>query len=213
MHPMVLSNYIAKIDRTVEALRRHNMDAHRVNDRDELLELIRALVPVGATAASGGSMTLEQTGVIELLKNGGYDYYYRGRKDPATGEEIDAARRAFSCDWYFVSSNAITEDGYLYNVDGIANRTAAMLFGPKNVVVVAGCNKIVRDLDEAVKRVQYIAAPANAVRLERGTPCLSFGRCADCQSEQRICCDFVVMGQQRVKDRIKVLILPEELGF
>lgn len=213
MNEALRTHYQNKIERTVRALQRNRMDAHYVEDKDELLELLARLVPQGAKVASGGSATLDQTGVYRLLMEGGYDFYYRGRADQATGEPLDVYREAFRCDWYFTSANAITEEGELYNVDGASNRVAAMLYGPANVVVIAGANKIVRDRDAAAHRVQNTAAPANATRLERKTPCVPAGSCLDCRSEDRICCSTVVQGFQREPGRIKVFLLPEDLGF
>ena len=204
--------YEKKIERAVKALNANNMDAHFVQDREELLELVKRLVPKGATVASGGSMTLNETGVYDLLMGGDYDFYYRGRVG-GDGKPMDVFRQAFLCDWFFVSSNAITEDGYLYNTDGNANRVAAMAYGPTNVVVIAGANKIVRDLEEAEARMKAIAAPANCIRLEKKTPCTVTGQCMDCRGEDRICCTTVVQGFQRFKNRIKVFLLPEDLGY
>ena len=114
---------------------------------------------------------------------------------------------------YITSTNAVTENGELYNVDGRANRVAAMLYGPLSVVVIAGYNKIVRDLEEAEMRVKETAAPMNCVRLKRGTPCTVTGKCMDCNSEGRICADKVVMTRQMAKGRVKVILVAEELGY
>ena len=204
--------YMARLERTAKALCQNRMDARVVADREELLRLIRELMPKGSTVATGGSATLEETGINALLKSGDYDFYYRGRTDEK-GEPVDVFRAAFHCDWYLASANAVTEDGKLYNVDGNSNRVAALCYGPKNVIVVAGCNKVVRDLAEAEERVRSIAAPANCVRLEKKNPCTVAGRCADCRSESRICCNTLIQGFQREPGRIKVFLLPEELGF
>ena len=126
---------------------------------------------------------------------------------------------------YFTSTNAVTENGELYNVDGTGNRVAAIVYGPKSVVVVCGYNKIVRDLKEAEMRVKEIAAPANTIRLNKNTYCSKCGVCVSakdgestglakgCKSEDRICCSYLVSGYQRQKNRIKVIIVGEELGF
>ena len=123
-----------------------------------------------------------------------------------------------------MSSNAVTESGVLYNVDGNGNRVAALTFGPKSVIVVMGYNKIVKDLDEAVRRVKTVSAPANAVRLNCETYCRHTGVCVSlskehpemadgCRNSDRVCATYVVSGQQRVKDRIKVILVGEELGY
>ena len=156
-------------------------------------------------------MTLKETGVIDFLRNGSFNYLDR---DGLSGAELEKCfRDAFSADVYFSSSNAITENGELYNVDGTGNRVAAMLFGPEKVIVIAGCNKLVKDLDAADERVKAVAAPANAIRLDRNTPCTKTGRCADCRSEGRICANKVVFTRQTTPGRITVILVAEELGY
>ena len=112
-----------------------------------------------------------------------------------------------------MSSNAITEKGELYNVDGNGNRVAALIWGPKNVIIVAGYNKIVKDIDESRARIEEIAAPANATRLGCDTPCTKTGHCMNCASPKRICATTVITGWQRVQNRIKVILVGEELGY
>lgn len=203
---------MATLARVAKALTANRMEAQVVESPEKLLETLRTLLPKGATVASGGSMTLVETGVDALLRDGGYDFFYRGRLGE-DGQPLDVLRAAFSCDWYFSSTNAITEDGFLYNVDGNANRVAALCFGPRKVIVIAGYNKVVRDLPAAAERVRAIAAPANCIRLEKNTPCATTGRCMDCKSPDHICCDTVIHGFQRDPERIKVFLLAEDLGY
>ena len=212
MNPNLKAIYLARLERTAKALTQNRMEARVVASREELVEIVRGMMPKGASVATGGSATLEETGINALLQSGDYDFYFRGRTDEA-GQPVDVYRAAFSCDWYLASANAITEDGRLYNVDGNSNRVAALCYGPKHVIIIAGCNKIVRDIAEAEERVRSIAAPANCVRLGLQNPCTVTGRCADCHSATRVCCDTVIHGFQRDPDRIKVFLLPEELGF
>ena len=203
---------MATLERVAKALGENRMEARVVESREELLEILRGMLGKGDSIASGGSVTLEETGVKDLLSCGDYDFYARGRVDEA-GEPVDVFRAAFSCDWYFSSSNAITEDGQLYNVDGNANRVAALCYGPRKVVIVAGYNKIVRNLHAAAERVRAVAAPANCIRLEKKTPFSATGRCMDCKSPDHICCDTVIHGFQRDPDRIRVFLLPDDLGY
>ena len=202
-----------KMERTAEALRHNNMYCECVENCEEALDIITSLISEGDTVAVGGSMTLFESGVINLLRNGSYDFLDRYEEGLTKQEIADIYLKSFSADVYFSSSNAITEKGELYNVDGNGNRVAAMIYGPKSVIIVAGYNKIVRDIDEAKKRVKEIAAPSNAVRLGVGTPCAQTGRCVNCQSAGRICATGVTMGMQRQKDRIKVILIGEELGY
>ena len=214
----------AKIKKTMENLRRNNIKPFYVETKEEVLPLIRTLVKEGDTVSNGGSVTLKQTGVMDEIKSGTYNYLDRSREG-ITREEIERVyRETYSADVYFASSNAITESGYLYNVDGNSNRVSAILYGPKSVVLVCGYNKIVKDIDEAVTRVKTLAAPPNTVRLSCNTYCAEMGSCMSlnsdgaemcdgCHSEARICCNFVISAQQRHVDRIKVIIVGEELGY
>lgn len=206
------TNILHQLETTAKALCKNHMDTHVVEDLESLHRAIRELLPSGAVICSGGSMTLAESGVNQLLLEGDYDFYHRSRIDDA-GNPLDVYRKAFSCDWYFSSSNAITMDGKLYNVDGTGNRVAALSFGPKNVVIVAGYNKVVKDLAAAEERLKAFAAPANCVRLDRKTGCRQTGHCMDCHNDDRICCTAVIHDFQRDAGRIKVFLLPMELGY
>ncbi len=212
MNENLKKSIMLRLDSVAKALNKNRMDAIVVESKEDLLSEIKKLISKNDKIFSGGSETLKETGIIDMLNNDGYDYYYRGRSDK-NGEPIDVMREAFYGDWYFTSANAVTLDGQLYNVDGNANRVAAISYGPKNVVVVVGYNKIVKDIAEAVERVKAIAAPANCVRLEKNTGCAVTGHCTECKSEGRICCTYTLHGYQREAGRIKVFLLPEELGY
>lgn len=199
--------------RTIENMEKNNMKGYFVQNEEEAVNKISEIIKDGDTVTVGGSMTLFETGVIDFLRNGKYNFLDR-YKEGLTPEDIkDIYRKSFAADAYFTSSNAITEEGELYNVDGRGNRVAAMIYGPDKVIVVAGVNKIVKDLDEAIMRNREWAAPANAKRLNRKTPCAEVGYCMDCKSEERICSDYVVIKRQMVKDRIHVIIVNKDLGY
>lgn len=219
VHPPMASQLEMTLERTVRALRANRMDACWVHTKEEAVETVRSLLKEGSLIAAGGSMTLAECGVLEMVREGNYQYLNRETVAP---EEIPALyRKAFSADAYLMSSNAVTEQGELYNVDGNGNRVAALIFGPKDVIVVAGANKIVPDVPAAVQRVKRVAAPVNAMRLNQDTPCTACGTCAGikgglaagCRSEQRICCSYVVSGYQRVPNRIHVILVAENLGY
>lgn len=210
------------IEKTMQNLQKNNMQPFYAETAKDVVPLIQTLVKPGESVANGGSETLIQTGVIELLESGAYDFIDRRK---ATPENIrDCYVRAFGCDTYFCSSNAITEDGELYNVDGNSNRVACIVYGPKQVIIVAGRNKIVPDLDAAVTRVKTVAAPLNTMRLHCTTYCAKEGKCVSmlnsdpqlcegCTSDARICCNYVVSARQRHKNRIKVILVGENLGY
>ena len=202
-----------RIQRTMAALEKNNMKAYYAENRDELFDIVRGLVKNDKLITAGGSVTLEESGVKQMLMTE-FKGVYLDRSEGKTPEEVeDILHKAFVSDTFFASSNAVTEDGELYNVDGRGNRVSAMIYGPTQVVLIVGVNKIVRDMEEAVCRVEQVAAPKNTRRLNSGTPCEITGSCAHCRSRGRICCSYVRMAQQRVKDRIKVIIVNESLGY
>ena len=211
MNPFLNAVMEQAVQRTMEALRRNNMEPYYLATAAEVAPFVEAMLPTGCTVGCGGSMTLEETGVHALLAGGRYHYLDRSTTPPDRMEEL--FRQCFSADWYLTSANAITQQGELYNVDGNSNRVAAIAFGPRNVLVIAGVNKLVPDLAAADARVKAVAAPANALRLGRKTPCTVTGKCENCRSADRICCNTLISGQQRVPGRIKVLLVGEPLGF
>ena len=212
-----------RIEKTMEALRKNNMDAYYAETGAQARALALSLIPAGAVCASGGSVTLSETGIIDALKSGDYRYIDRSAAR-LTPEEREAAMiRAMTADFYLSSANAVTEEGSLYNVDGNSNRVSALLYGPKNVIIVAGVNKLVKNLDEAIRRVKTVSAPENCKRLGCDTYCFRTGECVSlrsdggmtdgCVSDARICCNYVVMARQRHKSRIKVILVGETLGY
>jgi L-lactate utilization protein LutB len=209
--------------KTVENLKKNNMETFVVKNREEARALALSMIPEGSVCASGGSVTLKECGVIDAIKEGAYTYLDRSAPGLTDEERDELMLRAQSCDVYLSSSNAVTEDGELYNVDGNSNRVSNLLYGPKKVIFVVGMNKIVKDLDEAVVRVKTIAAPLNCKRLNCDTPCAKTGKCISlmqggnmpkgCNSDGRICVNFTIMARQRKKDRVKIILVEEELGY
>lgn len=202
-----------KIKRTMENLEKNNIESYFVNDEKALIEKLGEFVKEEDTVSVGGSMTLFETGVIEFLRSGKFNFLDRYKEGLSADDIKDIFRKSFFADAYFVSSNALTEKGELYNVDGNGNRVAAMLYGPDKVIVIVGVNKIVKNVEEAVARNRECAAPANAKRLNRETPCAKVGYCVDCNSNSRICNDYIVIRRQGQKGRIKVIIVGKELGY
>ncbi|MGN1138383.1 MAG: lactate utilization protein [Ruminococcus sp.] len=214
----------SKIQRTMENLKVNKMKPYFVETKEEVLPLIKTLIKEGDTVSNGGSETLKETGVIDELKSGKYNYLDRSREGITQDEIEEVYRKTYSADAYFASSNAITENGELYNVDGNSNRVSAILYGPKSVILVCGYNKIVKNIEEAEIRVKTKAAPPNCVRLGCDTYCQKTGKClslnsdnreipSGCHSDRRVCCNYVISAQQRHVDRIKVIIVGEELGY
>lgn len=213
-----------RIETTMQNLRLNKMEPYFVQTSAEAREKVSELLEKGCTVSCGGSVTLKQTGVYDLISSA--DYGFLDRSAPGlTREQVEEIyRKTFFADAFVTSTNALTENGELYNVDGNSNRVAAILYGPKSVIVVCGVNKIVKNIDEAINRVKTKAAPPNTVRLNIDTYCAKTGQCVSlnkenpemcegCHSDGRICCNYVVCAQQRHVNRIKVIIVNEELGY
>lgn len=203
----------ARISRTIANLAKNNMNGYHVSTVEALKDLLKTLVPENGSVAVGGSMTLFETGIIDWIREQPYHFYDRYAPGITAAELKQVHRNAFSTDAYFCSSNAITEKGELYNVDGSGNRVAALSYGPDKVFVILSANKIVKNLDEAITRNREVSAPANNVRLNTGTPCTYTGTCSDCKSEGRICCSYSVISHQRDKDRIHVIFIDGQYGY
>ena len=201
-----------KIEKTINNLKKNNINGYYVKDNDELINLIKDIAKEGEVVSVGGSMSLFESKVIELLRSGRYEFLDRYKEGLKPEEIKQIYREAFFCDAYFTSTNAITEDGELYNVDGNGNRVAAMLYGPDKVIVIAGVNKIVKNINEAISRVENLAAPANAKRLNRKTPCVITGKCMNCNSPERICREYTVI-RKPAPNRIFILLLNEDYGY
>lgn len=208
----------------VENLRKNNMEVVLLSRKEDVVPFLKEQLKEGATVAVGGSKSLDEAKVLPLLRSGAYQFLDRYTEGLTRPEIEEIFKKSFFADVYIASANAITEQGEIYNVDGNGNRVAAMLFGPEKVYLVVGKNKIVKNLDEAVKRVRTVAAPLNTKRLSCATYCEKAGECASkvrdaahmtagCGSEGRICCDYTVMAYQRKKDRVCVILVDEELGF
>lgn len=206
--------YQERAHRVVEALKKNLFDAIYVPTGDQAVEEILKRIPEGATVGVGGSVTLRQIGVVELLKKRGhevYDHWQEGL-DPAAVDGI--RRKQLTSDVFLSSTNAVTAGGHLVNIDGSGNRVASMTFGPKKVVVVAGINKIAVDQDAALNRIKNEAAPLNFYRLKLPTPCAKTTFCANCQPPARFC---RVTAVTEVKPsgipEFVVILVGENLGF
>ena len=196
----------------IENLKKRNMDGVYFETAAQAREAVLRELPEGASVAWGGSMTLEETGILEAVKAAPVEAIDRGLARTKQ-ERRECYARAVMADYYLMSTNAVTLDGELVNIDGNGNRVACLITGPAHVFVVAGMNKAESDLEAAVKRVRHLAAPANTQRLSLKTPCAQLGRCADCQSPDCICCQLVVTRRSRTAGRIKVFLVGEELGY
>ena len=202
-----------KVQTVISNLNYNNMAGYFVDDKKELIGLIQKLIPKGAAVGCGDSVTLEELGVFDFLRNGNYNFYDKYKSSLTSAGKRAIYLKNFSAHTLITGTNAITMDGKIFNIDGNGSRVAPMIYGPEQVILVVGVNKIVEDLKAAIHRTRQIAAPLDVIRLNRNAPCAKLGKCIDCNHPQRICNDFVVITGQFQKDRIKVVIVNQTLGF
>jgi L-lactate utilization protein LutB len=199
------------IEDTITGLKRNNIAGVFTKNKEDAINEIMKRIPERGTVTHGGSLTIEELGVANKLLEGNYNFLRRNR--PAESDLGEIRRKAFYADVYLTSVNAITKDGMLIAIDGFGNRTAAIMFGPKKVIVVAGKNKIVETLDDAFKRIEHYAAPLHAKRRGWNLPCTETGKCVDCKTERRICNKVSIVKYEREKNRITVILVAENLGL
>jgi L-lactate utilization protein LutB len=199
--------------KATEALAKNNFGSSYVKNRQEAAEKVLSLIPAGATIGVGGSWTLTELGVLDELEKRGHTIYNHNLPGLPADEVLALRHAELACDVFLCSANAITLDGKLVNVDGVGNRVAAMIFGPKQVIVVAGVNKIVRNVDEAERRIEMLAAPLNNKRLSRPNPCTTAGMCMDCQGPTRICNITTIIRKRPPATPMQIIVVGEELGF
>lgn len=202
-----------KILMIIEKLRKNNMNGYYARSKDQVVDIVKDLLEKESTVAVGGSNTLFEAGIIEFLRSDTYSFYDRHQKVLSSDEIREIYIKSFSADAYLCSTNAITESGELVNMDGTGNRVAAMIYGPKKVIIIAGSNKIVRDIDEGITRIKNWSAPVNGKRLNKATPCAAIAQCLDCSNDDRMCNNFTIIHKQRNKDRIHVILVNDTLGY
>jgi len=204
--------YQKKAEDIIKNFEKRNIEAYYCADSSQAVEKINELIEENSTVSWGGSMTLKEIGLFEELENRKLKLLDRAKAENRSEVE-KIYHQALSADYFLMSSNAVTQSGKLVNIDGTGNRLAALIYGPKNVIIAVGMNKVVIDEETAVKRVKNQAAPANAVRLNRNTPCAETGKCHSCLMEDTICSQTVITRRSGQKGRIKVILVGEELGY
>ncbi len=204
--------YEVRALKTVDALKKNGFNAIYASTTQEAVSIALNLVPKNATVGVGGSVTIRELGIVDTLESRGnvlFDHY-----KCKTDEEIEAARKGqLTCDVFFASSNALTLDGKLVNIDGMGNRVAAMIYGPGHVILIVGAQKISDNLDQAIARIKTKAAPLNTIRLNRKTPCSVTGVCHDCNSEDRICNITTIIEKRPKNTPFTVIVVGEEIGY
>lgn len=199
-------------EKVIKGLESRNMEGYYAETAEEALQKALELIPEGSSIGWGGSASVTDIGLKAAVCSGDYTVYNR---DICANEEEKRAAElgCMSSDFFLCSSNAVTEDGVLVNIDGRANRVAAITWGPKNVLMIVGMNKIVKTPEDAWARARNLAAPVNAQRFDIQTPCKKTGSCMNCKSPDSICCQCLVTRFSKIPGRIKVILVNETLGY
>ena len=209
----VKKKYYETVSNTIiKNLAKRQIEGFYCLDKDDALNKTLEIMTEGSSIAWGGSMSLHEIGLMDVIKNGKYKIINRDKVQ--TEEE---RRKIYSeicmADYFLMSTNAITLDGELINIDGRGNRVAFLCYGPENVLIIAGINKIVKNIEEGISRTRNIAAPPNAIRLNKKTPCGIIGKCEDCYSPDCMCGQYVITRRSGIPNRIKVILVGEELCY
>ena len=204
--------YRSRVERTLKALEKNGFNASFEADAKSATTKMLSMIPDGSTVGIGGSITLHQIGFMQEIKK----HHVQVVDPKAPGKEnqhFELSRQLFSCDFFISGTNAVTEEGHLYNVDATGNRVGPMFFGPSKTIIACGVNKIVKDMAEARNRVWNIAAPMNARRKGKKTPCAETGFCSDCSAPERICNISVELVKKPRKSDIHIIFIGETLGL
>ena len=196
----------------VKNLQSRQFDAYYCDSKADALAKALELIPKDSTVGWGGAMSAQQIGLLDAVRSG--EYHALDRDACATMEDrVKMMKKCLTADVFLTGANAISLDGQMVNIDGIGNRVAAIVYGPDSVIVIAGMNKVVDTLDDAVGRARTVAAPMNQQRFTNQTPCQITGACADCKSPECICNQVLITRHCRPAGRIKFIVVGEELGF
>ena len=205
-----------KVKNALTALRQNGFNVLYVPSEESALTAVLDMVPPGDLVGLGGSVTLREMGLPQVLRERGNrvaDHWEARRRNVSPQEIMEIRRLHLNSDVFITSTNAVTETGEMVNIDGSGQRVAAMIFGPKKVIVIAGVNKIVKDVDEGLWRARNVAAPMNAKRLHRETPCTVTDACSDCDSAERICNVTALIHRRPRNTDITIILVGEKLGY
>ena len=213
MEAMTTKRNQLRAQQLIQALKQRNMEASYAATKEEALAQALAWIPEGSCIGWGGSVSIDAIGLKDAVRQG--DYQVIDRDTAANAEEKEAMYRRIlaDCDYFLTSSNAISQDGVLVNIDGTANRLAAMCYGPRHVLYIVGMNKVVATAEDALHRARNEAAPINAMRFGLKTPCSKTGCCYDCKSPDTVCCQILFTRFNHTPGRVKVILVDDSLGY
>ena len=209
MNPNISKRNDLLSQKVIKGLASRNMTGYYAKTKEEALQMALELIPEGSSVTMGGGMSVHEIGLVKALKEGNYNFIDRDEME----DKRAAMLFAYDADVFLMSANAMTEDGILVNIDGNANRVSALAQGPRQVIVIAGMNKLCDDVDGAMKRARNVAAPINAQRFGLNTPCAKTGSCMNCKSPDTICCQFLITRYSKHPGRIHVILVDDFLGF
>jgi hypothetical protein len=201
------------LETVITALRKRAFKADHYEDSEAVNRYLLKTIPKTATVGIPGSVTIREIGIIEKLEKRGNKIYQHWRSELTEATDHDVRRLEGSADFYLTSANAVTIDGDIISIDGIGNRVASMIYGPKKVIIIVGMNKIVRSIEQGIKRSKEIAGVMNAKRVGAQTPCVKTGVCIDCHAEQRICRVISIIQYCPWQTDITVALVAEDMGF
>ncbi|GAI71147.1 unnamed protein product [marine sediment metagenome] len=205
--------YYKRCQLALTALKANGFEVIYADNANEALDKVMSFIPKRAKVGIGGSVTVRDIGLVEAIEKQSNTIFMDWGKPLELKEKIKVRKEALTSDVYLTSSNAITLQGQLVNIDGTGNRVSAMIFGPKKVIIVAGANKLVDTLDEALARIRSIAGPLNGKRLNLKTPCALTGKCTDCNSPDRMCKVKVILEKKPSLSDITIVLVGENLGY
>ena len=211
MSPIEIRNEKAA-GKVIKNLARRNIEAVYCPTAQEAVEKVLEMIPQGSSITWGGSMSIRDIGIPAALADAGKYEVYDRDKAPDRAAATEIYLKAFTCDYYLSSANAITEDGVIVNIDGTGNRVAAITFGPRNVIFIIGMNKLTQDTDSALARARSLAAPVNTARFDIQTPCKLDGVCHNCLSDDSIC-NYIHFLRHSPKGKHKVILVGESIGY
>lgn len=197
----------------VKKLKENKFEAYYVDSKNQAAKKVFELIGDSQIIGIGGSMTIRELKIVEQLEIDNREILDATLAGYTPEENMEIRRRQFSCDCFLCSTNAITLDGKLVNIDSTGNRVGAMAFGPKKVIIVAGINKVVKDFEAAINRIQMYVAPMNNKRMNRFTPCIESGICLDCSSDIRLCNVTTIISKRPPRSNINIVLVGEELGY
>ncbi len=207
--------YKSQIEEIIRNLKKRNIDGTYFEKTEQAMASILKMIPDGSVVGLGGSESIIESGLVDALRKKDIRLLDRYKEGVGKEEVWEMRKQGMLADIYVASSNAVTLDGKLVNMDGIGNRVAAMIFGPDKVILLVGMNKVVKNVEEAVARIKNCVAPRNAIRVNINTPCSKKGFCQEphCAPPHRICSHLVILESSMFPDRIKLFLVGEELGY